>query len=127
MKNLTFLLLAITLGTSCTKDKAKEPLPPIDTVLPIACDTSAVSFSQEILPLLKLNCTISGCHSNTNTTIPKWENYSTLKTYIDNGSVSYWVFDNALMPPAYAPDSTVLSTCEINLLTAWINQGAQNN
>ncbi len=127
MKNLIFLLLVITLGESCTKDKAKELLTPIETVLPVSCDTSSVSFSQDILPLLKLNCTISGCHSNANTTIPKWENYTTLKSYIDNGSISYWVFDNDLMPPSYAPDSTSLSTCEINLLTAWINQGTQNN
>ncbi|RMG79753.1 MAG: hypothetical protein D6707_07600 [Bacteroidetes bacterium] len=90
------------------------------------CDTSSVSFANDIQPILNNNCT--GCHnSNSASGNPPviLDNYNDVKTVADNGRLLGAVTGAsgyAAMPP-----SGSLPQCDINKIKSWINNGAANN
>ena len=124
--NLIFVTVISFFLFACKQDKSLEKKEIVSQEITDSCNVEEVSFSTQIQPLFYTNCNVSGCHSN-NSSLPSFDNYNSIKSYIDNGLIDYWVFDSKLMPPSYAPDSTLLSDCELKTLTAWINQGSINN
>jgi hypothetical protein len=89
-----------------------------------ACDTSNITFSGSILPIIKTNCT--GCHSgsspNGNTLLT---NYSDVLVQANNGKliggITYSQGFKAM------PVANKLSDCDVNAITIWVRKGAPNN
>jgi hypothetical protein len=106
----------------------------VDTVLGTPCDSSLVYFSRDVLPILVSNCAKSGCHdaathkegvimNNFNNVF----NTGKVKPYDLNKSKMYKSITTNdgedRMPPSPDPK---LSTEEIALIAAWIQQGAKD-
>jgi hypothetical protein len=124
-------LIGITVF-SCKRDKA--PIARVcNQTLP---DT--VSFSKNIIPIFRNNCSITGCHSGINPTGAGHLNldasvaYSQLmqkgKGYVDtlnpNFSVLYTQMTSYSKP---MPPSGNLDVCTTLLVLKWIQQKAKNN
>jgi mono/diheme cytochrome c family protein len=91
------------------------------------CDTTSVSYSTDILPILESNC--YGCHGSGNTGGSggiSLDGYSNLKVYADNGFLVGNVrHDAGFVGMPYGLPK--LPDCEVNKIVAWVNQGAENN
>lgn len=86
------------------------------------CDTTNVSFSGRIAPLLSTNCATSiGCHSSGSAN-GSLTNYSEVRIFINNGLLVKRVITDRDMPVA-AP----LPDCEIEALIKWIDNGANDD
>ncbi len=103
-----FLLVAFL--QSCYKDK-EELLYPNEFN---NSDTSAVTYSAYVKPLLDAKCGTS-CHAS-------YMNYNGLKVVIDNGNFNNRVLVKKDMPPAGA-----LGTTDLAKLKRWLDAGAPNN
>ncbi len=86
------------------------------------CDTVSVSFSSDIMPIIKGNCAISGCHVQGGTGPGIFGNYNGVMDKVKNGTFEKRVLIDKNMPPA-AP----LSDCQQSLIRAWLNAGSPNN
>ncbi len=121
MKKIFLLLACAPLFTGCYNDKSDQ-LYPVPVTAP-TCDTSAVSYSQTVVPLLSANCAASGCHDGTGRARGVFTSYAgvirdtaTMVSYLNGTS-------GDPMPKNGNP----LSTCNIDKIAAWIAQGAKNN
>lgn len=91
-------------------------------------ESSGVSFSKDIQPILNYNCNYSGCHNSKNLTNFPLETYSDVLNYGDVvpfnpiGSNFYDVIDRG-----YMPRSDSLSNLDKHLIYDWISKGALNN
>ena len=106
-----------------------QPEPPQPEPPPQPAPEPAVSFQEDILPILQASCAVQGCHAAPNP--PKGLN---LETYADfergnvfnpgdsNGSEVIRRIDGGGMPPG-AP----LADEQIQLFKDWIDEGAKNN
>ena len=119
----TKALLALAVGaltlTSCYNDNA-EDLYGVSN-----CDTSAVTFSQDVSIILENSCT--GCHGNIAPVAGlNLKGHANASAAGLDGSimdrVSRPASDHLAMPPG-GP----LSDCDIDKLRIWIDQGALNN
>ncbi len=87
-----------------------------------ACDTSNVSFANDLIPILERSCnTGSSCHGASSGR-PIWDDYQTVKNNISKFQVRVIDRTSAPMPP-----SGPLPNCEIDKLKAWIENGASDN
>jgi mono/diheme cytochrome c family protein len=113
------VLLVILAAPGCYYDKAEILYP--DT----ACDTSAVTYSTSVAPVLSSNCNV--CHGgSTPSASIKLDVYSGVKQQVDNGRLLGVVTHN----PNYSPmpkNGTKLSDCNIAKIRKWIAAGAPNN
>lgn len=89
------------------------------------CDTTLVSYSTFVAPVLKTNCV--GCHSGAapsgNISLTS---HAAVQSLAFNGRLLgaiTWAFGYQPMPKG----TNKLSDCKINKIKAWINDGAQNN
>lgn len=117
----TLLIFAALLYafSSCTTRNEEEIFAELD------CDTEGVTYSGFVLPLLESRCI--SCH---NSQLPSGnvnlENYENLVTVVENGRFLGAIrhepgFSN--MPQGQAQ----LSSCQIENIEAWIDQGFPNN
>lgn len=90
-----------------------------------ACNPESYLFSTDILPTILTNC--RGCHSgNQPSGGIRLEDYNTVKTAADNGSLYGTVAQ--LSGYSFMPkDGYKLSDCKINQIQNWIDNGALNN
>ncbi|MBI5323670.1 MAG: hypothetical protein HZB41_00015 [Ignavibacteriae bacterium] len=89
------------------------------------CDTTTVTFSKTIIPVLEINCI--GCHGNVQ---PQGninlEGYANVKKYVDNGKFLGAIQHQKGFVPM--PDNNMrLSDCNLRQLEIWIQNGAPNN
>lgn len=84
------------------------------------CDTTNVSYSQVIKPMVDQNCISCHAPGGERETSP-FTNYDELVLYAES-AVPRINGSSTLMPP-----SGKMSTCNIALFTAWVNAGAPNN
>lgn len=89
------------------------------------CDTTAVSYSMQVVPILQNNC--YSCHGGASpATGIKLDTYSSLKVFASNGFLSAAVqHTGTVTPMPYGLPQ--LPSCEVNTIVAWVNQGMQNN
>ena len=124
MRRLLPLLMVLSggaLATSmgCTKASADKLAPP--------CDTTNVSYSTQIVPIMEQYC--YSCHGNDNTGGSGGINLNTyvnLKFYAGNG----YLVGNVTHAAGYVGmpyGKPPLSTCETNTIIAWVQQGTKNN
>ena len=116
---LILLFTVPILFTSCYYD-SEEDLYPM-----LGCDTTNVTYSATVLPILQQNCYV--CHSaaanNGNITL---EGYTNLKRFVDNGqflgAIKHLPGFSAM--PQNAPK---LLECNIEKIEVWVNDGAPDN
>lgn len=89
------------------------------------CDTTHVSYSLQIVPILQNNC--YSCHSGaTPPTGIKLDTYTNLKVFAANGFLSAAVqHTGTVTPMPYGLPQ--LPSCEVNTIVAWVDQGMLNN
>lgn len=93
---------------------------------PVTCDTSAIKYSNDIVPILQANCYV--CHSDANAPTlgggNKLEGYNNIKPYAQFGLIPD-VLTRANNPmPKGMPK---LSDCNIAKIRTWVRNGYPNN
>jgi uncharacterized membrane protein len=94
----------------------------------ITCDTTNVSYSTQVVPILQNNC--YKCHQGSNTVNSGGINlgdYAHFKVRVDNGDVRSAITHDGRVTPMPYDRVDKLPACELNTILAWIDQGAQNN
>lgn len=100
-----------------------------------------VSFSEDVFPILAQSCALAGCHAGTGTNGVRLDSYSEAVSSVGQqyGELIIQPFDTDSSPivdkisgvPEFGErmpfGGPYLSTEEIGLIRAWINQGARDN
>ncbi len=113
-RTLVLCLLFVSILTGCYYDNEDELYPNKS-----GCDTSNVTYSGIIKPLVDSRCAVPGCHVS-GAQPPNLSTYTGLVTNIDRVKVR--ALELKTMPAA-GP----LSQCEIDQMWIWINAGSPNN
>ena len=90
------------------------------------CDTTDVSFSNDVVPILTNNCFV--CHSNASAA--SFGNGITLEDYDDIAAASRQIVGAINHEDGFAPmprNQEKLDTCQIQIIEAWVNEGSLNN
>ena len=124
MKRTILFLLITGLIAGCYYDNEEALYPKIDK----GCDTTGITFSKSILPILQTNC--YGCHSaGENANLGKGinlEDFAVLKQRVGTGELyASVVQDQSVLP--MPKDGAKLDTCSITKIKIWIDKGALNN
>jgi hypothetical protein len=89
-----------------------------------ACDTTNITFSKTVLPILEANCV--GCHSGPSATAGvDLSSFTGLKRVVSSNR-----FPNVLTGTSGAPQmppGSRLSACDISRIQAWVRKGANND
>lgn len=97
----------------------------IDCNITVTCDTSNVTYSGTIAPIIQTNCL--GCHSNAGTGGGIFLNtYNAVKDQVNSGRLwgaINWQSGFSQMPKG----GSKLSDCDLTRIGIWIQQGAPNN
>ena len=89
-----------------------------------ACDTSAVTYSGTVVPILQTFC--YGCHSGSVLSGGvDLSNYNAVYTQVTNGKLKGSI--NGYVDYIAMPLGGQMSECDINQINFWINDGAPNN
>ena len=111
-------------STGCYYDNSEDlyPQPP--------CDTTNVTYSNTIAPIISSNC--YACHSNSTSATSgsgiSWEGYANLDGYLDlfSGTLLGAIrHENGFLP--MPKDQPKLSDCDIRKIEIWISQGHPDN
>jgi hypothetical protein len=116
----TFLFMAALLLAACTHDPDELIVPPV------VCDTSNVTWSSTIVPILQTHCAIADCHVTGGDGTGNFTTYAGVMTQVTNGKLANAVqhLPGAIpMPPSGIP----IPQCDIEAMVAWINGGAEEN
>lgn len=108
---MVFLLLL----AGCYYDNEEE-LYPGET-----CDVTEISYQVNIRPIIDANCALSGCHVPQTGRV-NFESFEGLKSVADDGRLEQRALINKDMPP-----SGPISSCDMKMIKAWLDQGAPNN
>ncbi|MCL5990616.1 MAG: hypothetical protein M1419_00750 [Bacteroidetes bacterium] len=112
--NLFAIVAVISISSfliSCEQDEIYvAPLPPG------GCDTVNVTYSVTIQNILSSKCV--SCHGNSGGV--DLNGYANVKTNVDNGKLQKTIAPGGSM-------AGLLSSCDSQQITAWINKGAPNN
>jgi hypothetical protein len=105
---------------SCSKESADRLAGNTAT-----CDTTNVSYSKQILPILQDNC--YSCHQGSNPPSGiDLSDFSILQTHVKNGDLTSAVTHTGTVTPM-PYGLPMLPSCEVNTIVAWVDQGALNN
>jgi uncharacterized membrane protein len=120
-RGILSVLLVFVLN-ACLQDKQAVLRPKSCSTLP----SSQVSFTKDIFPIIKINCL--QCHDAKNhfggIVI---ENYTQIAESGKSGELYNSIQINSSTGKAYMPKGGRLMDCEIDLIQAWVKQGALNN
>ncbi|MCB0571911.1 MAG: hypothetical protein KDC66_19220 [Phaeodactylibacter sp.] len=90
-----------------------------------ACDTTNVTYTQSVRPIIVNYCT--GCHSGSSPSGNiSYSDYAGVKATATNGKL----MGSITHAQGYSPmpqNANKLSACNIALIRTWVNQGAPNN
>ena len=118
--SIAFVILALaTVTSSCLYEKE-------DKLAPAAapCVTTAVSYKNDLKPILAKSCTISGCHNAVNQSAGlNLETLSGLKDHTDHLINTLTGANGESLMPA----SGKLDDCSIDKFRQWIAQGEKDN
>ena len=125
-----YFLLAPVFLLACTHTSLQTQV-----VLPPSCDTTHVSYKNDIQPVLSANC--YSCHATSqvgNGGGLDLESFSSLKTYLQYGFRGDGIYGSKFyhcichtplalpMPPTY-----ILDSCSLRKVSSWIHLGAPQN
>lgn len=110
---------SVILFSACSYDSNEE------LFKDISCKTEAVSYLQDVLPILETNCML--CHSSAVAEAGIiLEGYSNLKFWIDSGRIQGSIKQESGFSPM-PPGGIQLNDCEIEKIISWVEQGALEN
>lgn len=116
------ICLAVTgmLMFNACSNKSEDDMTP-----PNNCVTTNMSYTSNVLPIIKANC--YSCHGNgTVTGGINLDGYDNLKVQVDNGNLKGAITHaSGYTPMPY--NQPKLSDCDINKILSWIDDGAANN
>ena len=126
MKKLLQIVLVSSLSLLCFSCYYDETTEEITAEIPEIPDTQVISFGTEIQPILS-KCT--GCHAaNISPDLRSGNSYNALvPKYVTAGNADASRLYNYLPGNGHHDVSVTLSTSEMALIKAWINQGAKDN
>lgn len=117
---VAILALLMSIGLASCKYNNIEELSP-------KCDTTTVTYSAVIIPILSNNCyRCHGTSSNSGSGGIVLQDYNVLKGYAADGKL----YGNIAHLPGYIPmpyGGGKLSDCEIAKIKKWIDSGYPNN
>jgi len=119
---LIITVLSLLIAGSCYYDNAEYLYPELTT----GCDTSSVSFSGTIVPMMQNNCW--SCHSNS--TAASFGNNIRLENFADIKAQSASVLGAIRHDPPLSPmpkGGGKLNDCLIQQFSIWINDGTPQN
>ncbi len=126
MKKVSLVFMAllcaiITVAVSCSKT-SEDKVSPVSTT---TCDTTNSTYGADVLPILKANC--YSCHGNGNVNGGvNFDSQANIKSVAQSGALLGTITHSAGYPAM--PDGLPqLSSCDINTIRSWINNGMQNN
>lgn len=125
----TMIIAALSLvAAGCYNDKY-DKLYPSTATTSVTCDTTSITFSHDIMPIITAKCAISGgCHDASGGAVNGYDftTYAGVQPEAANGNLMgdiNWASGHNQMPQG----ASKLPDCEINKFTRWVNQGALNN
>lgn len=96
-------------------------------------DAPTVCFEDQVLPIIRSNCSMSGCHDAASDEGPTLTNFENISQYVEPGKPTHSELFKVItatslfiefMPPS---PREALSQDQIDLINIWILQGAHNN
>lgn len=93
---------------------------------PEACDTSAVTYSGRIVPIMQARCALPGCHVQGGNGTGNFTTYAGVLSQVQNGNLVSAVQRTAGAIPM-PPDGSMIPACDIAAIVAWVNAGAPEN
>ncbi len=122
---LTALLsIAALTAIGCYKDNAQDMYPPADGGA--GCDTSNVTYSNTVSPIITEKCATAGCHADIYTTGIDLSAYAGVAAIANSGklmaSITHRSGTSAM--PKGLPK---LDDCSIAKIKKWVDKGAPNN
>lgn len=103
---------------ACSDDEDDPVIPPTPT-----CETTGLTYTNEIADILNTSCAVSGCHaSNTTTTFPMGD-YAETSVAVGFGRIIGSINHESGFS-AMPRGGSKLDDCTIDKVTAWINDGA---
>ena len=125
MKKILFMILAtvtVSFFYSCYYDKGNILYPEGGSGI---CDTAAVTYSQKIVPLLRLNC--YSCHTAGSAGGGiTMGNYTADKAIAVNGKL-YGTVNHASGFSPMPKGAVKMTSCQVATIKKWIDGGALNN
>jgi hypothetical protein len=119
LKALSIVAMLVLLS-SCYYDVAEELYPEKPD-----CDTTSVTFSNDIMPIINSNCT--SCHSGQAAAGNiKLENYNDISAAANNGSLLGVIRHEQGWSPM-PKGGGKLNDCDIAKIETWVDQGTPNN
>lgn len=112
---ITFVL-ALVLLSACYYDNEEE------LYGNEPCDTTNVTYSGTIEPIIQSSCATPGCHVTGGSANGYFESYANVKAKVDNGS-----FENRVVVQRDMPPGAQLNDCQILVIQQWLADGAPNN
>ncbi|MBT8230765.1 MAG: hypothetical protein KJO50_10935 [Bacteroidia bacterium] len=88
-----------------------------------SCEILAVSYSEDITPILESKCSVPACHDIA-FAYGDFTQYDDLKEKADNGRLWLRIVTSGSMPPAGNPQ---LTESELERFKCWIEDGALRN
>lgn len=124
MKRSILILMAVLFASGCYY-RNEEELYPDNQVI---CDTTGVTYSKTVLPILQNNCYV--CHSASNNAESggslNLEDFSLLQALAGEGNI-YGAISH---DPLYSPmpkGRPKLDSCSIAKIRVWIDSGSPDN
>ena len=124
MKRSLLILMVVMFATACYY-RSEEELYPDNQVI---CDTTGVTYSKTVLPILQNNC--YECHSASNNAESggslNLEDFSLLQALARGGNV----YGAITHDPLYIPmpkGRAQLDSCSIAKIKVWIDSGSSDN
>lgn len=94
--------------------------PPVDT-----CETADLTYTSDIASIIDESCATAGCHEMGSSTTFEMHDYATTKAAVDFGRIIGAInHETGFIPMPFPVGSDMIAECDIDQLTAWINDGA---
>lgn len=108
-------LLSVLAFTACDSDPD-----PIDL-----CPTDGITYNQDVKSLLDTSCAFAGCHSADSAgSIGSLANYADAVDFVASGRLLGAInHEEGFKPMPYPAGTSKISDCNIDVITAWINDG----
>jgi hypothetical protein len=90
------------------------------------CDTTDVTYSGTIAPLMQTRCALPDCHVSGGDGTGDFTTYEGVLSQVSDGDLVASVQQTSGSIPM-PPDSPPIPACEIAAIIAWVNSGAPEN
>lgn len=116
MKKIFFLILISVSLQSCYNDSEEA------IYGDVTCDVTDVTYTDDVAPIINSSCATTGCHVAGGSGPGNFNDFSDLAGKVSNGS-----FENRVLVQQTMPPDAPLQACELEILQAWLDSGANNN